>query len=167
MAETWNTPNETNADFRAKVSPKPISVYNGRVMRIAKHIYSPLVLVLSLGLMYLQVCSVICAFSNCSAPDTGRRAAPVEHGGHCHQEQPSSKQERPSGDQHQCPAHGSVVSILPSETIPTVVLHHAWLAAAEPVSSFEILFDGAGNRADRSGHFRSPPRRPLSTILRI
>ena len=77
---------------RFMVSPEPISIYNRRVMRIAKHTYSPLALVLSLGLMYSQVCNVICAFSNCSAPAPIREATTVEHGGHCHQKpQPSQK----------------------------------------------------------------------------
>ena len=151
--------------------------YNGRVMRIAKHTYfslvakytySPLVLVFSLGLMYSQVCNVICALSNCSAPATVRRAATVEPAGHCHQEQSPSQKDQPSDDQHECPAHASAVSILPSQTISTAVSHHAWqTAAAELVSSFDILFDFAGSGADRGGHFRSPPRRPLFTILRI
>jgi hypothetical protein len=122
--------------------------------------------------MYSQVCAVICAVSNCSAPVTGRRAATVEHGGHCHQNrpssQPSSQKEQPPEDQHKCPAHGSVASILPAETISTVVSHDAWrIAAAEGASSFDILFDLAGNGADRGGGFRPPPWRPLFTILRI
>jgi hypothetical protein len=141
-------------------------------MRIAKSTYSPLVLVLGLGLMYSQVCNVICAFSNCSAPATVRKSETVEHGGHCHQDpqssQPSSQKDQPPEDRHKCPQHGSAVSILPSETISTVVSHYAWQPeAAELVSSFDILFDLAGNRFDRGGRFRSPPQRPLFTILRI
>jgi hypothetical protein len=162
----------------AEVSRETISIYNGRVyMRVAKHTYSalvakhtysPLVLVLSLGLMYSQVCSVICAFSNCSAPATFTRAATVEHTGHCHQEQPSSQKDQPSGDQHRCPAHGPAVSILPSVTISTVVSQFAWqTAGAELVSSVDILFVLSGTGTDHGGHFRSPPRRPLFTILRI
>jgi hypothetical protein len=135
---------------------------------VAKRAYSLLVLVLSLGLMFLQVCNIICAFSDCSASAPARRAATVEQTGHCHQEHPSSQEERPSDGQHQCPAHGSAVSILPSQTISTTVSHHAWqTTATELVSSYDILFDTAGSRAACGGHFRSPPRRPLLTILRI
>jgi len=154
-----------------------VAEYNGHVMRIAKHTYSSLVarraysslvLVLGLGLVYSQVCSVICAFSNCSAPATFKKAATVEHTSHCHQNQPSSQKDRPSNDQHRCPAHGSAVSILPSETISTVVSHYAWqTAAAELVSLVDIPSDLAGSGTDCGGHFRSPPRRPLFTILRI
>jgi len=151
------------------------AIYNACVMHIAKHLYYPLALVLSLGLMYSQVCNVICAFSNCSTQAPVKRAATVEHGGHCHQKQPSSQTERqsshrdqPSGHQHRCPTHDSTASILPSETILTVVSYYAWQsAAAELVSSFDTPFNLAGNRADRAGHFRSPPRQPLFTILRI
>jgi hypothetical protein len=135
-------------------------------MLIAKRAYSMLVVVLSLGLMFSQVCNVICALSDCSAPATGRRPANIEQTGHCHQENTSSQQERPSDDQHQCPAHGSAVSI-PTGTISTTVSHHFWQSAAELVSSYDILLDITGNGAYRSGHFRSPPRRPLITILRI
>jgi len=144
-----------------------MSIYNCRVMRIAKHTYSPLALVLSLGLMYSQICNVICAFSNCSAPAPIREAATVEHGGHCHQKPQSSQKDQQPDRQHRCPAHDSAASILPSGTISSVVSHHAWQAAAELVSSPDNPFDLAGNVADRGGHFRSPPRRPLFTILRI
>ena len=144
-------------------------------MHIAKHTYYPLALVLSVGLMYSQVCNVICAFSNCSAPAPVNRAATVEHGGHCHQKQPSSQKEgpasqkdQPSDPQHRCPAHDSAASIPPSETISTVVSYYAWqTAAAELVSSFDTSFNFAGKGADRARHFRSPPRRQLFTILRI
>src|SRR5215475_15850602 len=127
---------DTQAPVAAAVSPEPGSIYNGRVMRIAKHIYSSLVLVLGLGLMCSQVCNVICAFSNCSASSIGIRATTVEHGGHCHQGRSSSQKDQPSEGQHKCPAHCSAVSILPSETISTVVSHYVWqTATAEHVSS--------------------------------
>src|SRR5262245_29736895 len=156
------------------ISPS-ISIYNGRDMHIAKHTYYPLALVISLVRMYSQVCNVSCAFSNCSAPAPVKRAETVEHSGHCHQEQPSSQKERPpshrdqpSDHHHRCPAHDSVASILPSETISTVVSYYAWqTAAAELVSSFDTSFNLTGTGADRAGRFRSPPRRPLLTILRI
>jgi hypothetical protein len=96
------------------------------------------------------------------------RATTVEHSGHCHQGRPSSQKDQPSEGQHECPAHGSAVSILPSETISTVVSHYVWqTAAAEHVSSLNVLFDLAGSVADRGGRFRSPPRIPLFAILRI
>jgi hypothetical protein len=137
-------------------------------MHIAKSAYSPLVLVLSLGLIYSQVCNVICAFSNCSTPATVTGAETVEQGGHCHQKRASSEKKQTPEDQHKCPAHGSSVSIQPSETISTVVSHYAWqILSPELVPSLDILFDLAGNGFDRGGHFRSPPRRPLFTILRI
>src|SRR5262245_64442860 len=152
-----------------------ISIYTGCVMHIAKHTYYPLALILSLGLMYSQVCNVICAFSNCSAPAPVKRAETVGNSGHCHQNQPSSQKERPpshrdqpSDHQHRCPAHDSAASILPSETISTVVSYYAWQdATAELVSSFDTPLNLTGNGADRAGRFRSPPRRPLCTILRI
>jgi hypothetical protein len=118
--------------------------------------------------MYSQVCNVICAFSNCSAPAAVRKSETVEHGAHCHQKRSSSQKKQSPEDQRKCPAHGLTLSILPSETISTVVSDDAWQAgAAELVSSFDILFDLAGNGSDRGGHFRSPPRPPQFTILRI
>jgi hypothetical protein len=137
-------------------------------MRIAKKAYSPLVLVLSLGLMYSQVCNVICAFSNCSAPVAVERAEKTEHGGHCHQNRTTTQKEQPPEDQHKCPAHGLTFSIPPSGTISTVVSDDArQTALAELVSSFDIVFDLAGKSPDRGGRFRSPPRWPQFTILRI
>jgi hypothetical protein len=127
-----------------------------------------MVLIFSLGLLYSQVCSVICSFSNCSARASVRKSPSVEHSGHCHQERPSSQQERPSDDSRSCPGHYSAASILPSGTISTAVSHHVWQAApSELVSSFEVLFDLAGSETDRVGHFRAPPRRPRFTVIRI
>jgi hypothetical protein len=81
---------------------------------------------------------------------------------------PAPQKDQPSDHQHRCPAHDSTASILPSETISTVVSYYAWqTAAAELVSSFDTSLNLAGNGADRARHFRSPPRRPLFTILRI
>jgi hypothetical protein len=166
-----NTGNDQDRLIPAEVLPESGSRYNGRVMRIAKSTYSQLILVLALGLMYSQVCNVICAFSNCSAPATTRITETVEHGGHCHQKrQSSTKEKAPPApeDKHTCPAHGSAVSILPSDTVSTVVSHYAWqIPVAELASSFDIPSDPAGNISDRGGHFRSPPRRPQFTILRI
>jgi hypothetical protein len=167
-----NTRNEPQQSDAAEVLPKTRSVYNGRVMRIAKKAYSPLVLVLSLGLMYSQVCNVICAFSNCSAPAAVRKSKTVEHGAHCHQKRKSSQQtsqkDQPPKDQHKCPAHVLTASIPPSETSSTVLSNDArQTALAEFVSSFEIVFDLAGKSPDHGGRFRSPPRWPQFTILRI
>src|SRR5262249_49309877 len=121
-------------------------------MRIAKYTYPPTVLIFSLGLLYSQVCGVICSFSGCSAWATERKAASVEHSGHCHQKRPSSQHEQPSDDSRSCPGHHSAASILPSETISTTVTHHAWQPApSELVSSFEVLFDLAGREAERDG----------------
>jgi len=53
-------------------------------MRIAKYTYPPTVLIFSLGLLYSQVCGVICSFSNCSTWTSVRKAPSVEHSGHCH-----------------------------------------------------------------------------------
>jgi hypothetical protein len=137
-------------------------------MRIAKYTYPPTVLIFSLGLLYSQVCGVICSISNCLKPTTVGRAASAEQAGHCHQHQPSSKQKQPSDNSHGCPGHHSAASILPVETISTAVSHHVWQPAPfELVSSFEVLFDLAGSRADRVGHFRAPPRRPHFTVIRI
>jgi len=119
-------------------------------------------------MLYSQVCGVICSVSDCSRPAPVRRAANVEHAGHCHHHQPSSQQKQPSDDTHSCPGHHSAALILPSETISTYVTHLAWQpAVAELISSLDVLFDLAGREADRDGHFRAPPRRPQFTALRI
>src|SRR5687767_12857735 len=126
----------------AKVFPESVSVYNAPVMRIANRTYSQLVLVLSLGLMYSQVCNVICAFSDCSTPASARKSEPPERGGHCHQKQAPSRKEQPQESKHECPAHDSAVSLPPSPTLSTVVSHYLWrIAAAELVCSFDIRLD--------------------------
>src|SRR5262245_1338309 len=137
-------------------------------MRLAKYTYPPTVLIFSLGLLYSQVCNVICSVSNCSMPSPVRKAANIEHSGHCHQKRQPSGQERPSDDSRSCPGHYSAASILPSETTSTVVKHHVWQpAAAEFGSSFEVLFDLTVSGTDCVCHFRAPPRRPHFTVIRI
>ena len=142
--------------------------YNGRVRRIAKYLYPPSVLIFGIGSLCSQVCGVICSISYCSASAPAPTAAKVGHTGHCHHDRSSSSKGRPSDDQHRCPAQDSATSILPSDTISTDISHHALqTAAAELVSSFDVLFDLVGSEAYRGGHFRSPPWRPQFTVLRI
>ncbi len=142
--------------------------YNNTAMRIAKYTYPTLALVFGVGLLYLQACGVICSVSNCSRPAPVRSAANAKHAGHCHQKRPSSQRKRSPDDSRDCPGHYSAVSIPPSETVSTVVSHLALQpAVAEPLSSFDVLFNLAGSRADRVSHFRSPPGRPQFTVLRI
>jgi hypothetical protein len=142
--------------------------YNSAVMRIAKYRYPPLVLIFSLGLLSSQMCGVICSISNCSASTPAPITAKVEQAGHCHRDRSSSSKGKSSDDQHRCPAHDSATSILPPDTISTDISHHALQpAAAELVSSFDVLLDLAGSEAYRGGHFRSPPWRPQFTVLRI
>jgi hypothetical protein len=137
-------------------------------MRIAKYTYPPLVLIFGLGLMYSQVCGVICSISNCSASAPAPTSAKIERGGHCHSDRSQSSKGRPSGDQHGCPAHDSATSILPSDSISTDISHHALPpAAAELVPSLDVLSDLARGEAYRGGRFRSPPWRPQFTVLRI
>jgi hypothetical protein len=135
-------------------------------MRIAKYTYPPLVLIFSLGLLWSQVCGVICSVSNCPAP--APTAAKIEQAGHCHRDRSPSSNGQSSDDQHRCPAHDSATSILPSDTISTDISHHALPpVAAELVPSLDVLFDLARGEAYRGGHFRSPPWRPQFTVLRI
>src|SRR5262249_30950737 len=115
-------------------------------MRIAKYTYPPLVLIFSLGLLYSQVCGVICSISNCSRPVGGRRAAKPKHAGTSHQPQPSSQKKQPSDNSPSSLAHHWAASMLPSETISTAVSHHILQpAAAELISSLDVLFDLAGS----------------------
>jgi hypothetical protein len=137
-------------------------------MHTSRYTYPLSVLIICLGLLPSQVCGVICSFSNCSASAPVRKAANIEQTGHCHQHRSSSRQDQPSNDSHKCPAHDSVNSILTPDTVSTAVsadiLHPA---VAELIPSFDVLFELTGIRADRSGHFRSPPHRPHFTVLRI
>jgi hypothetical protein len=137
-------------------------------MHTSRYTYPLSVLIICLGLLPSQVCGVICSISNCSASAPVKRAAKVEQTSHCHQHRSSSRQDQPSNDSHKCPAHDSVNSILTPDTVSTAVspdiLHPA---VAELIPSFDVLFELAGIRADRSGHFRSPPHRPHFTVLRV
>jgi hypothetical protein len=126
-----------------------------------------MVSVLSLGLLYSQVCNFICAVSNCSEPASVRKVAegPAPS---CHEELPSQQEKQPSGDPHKCPAHDPAVLFLQAGGISTALLHQSVPpTAAMPVPVYNIAFDLALSKTDQGSHFRSPPRQPQLTILRI
>jgi hypothetical protein len=126
-----------------------------------------MVSVLSLGLLYSQVCNFICAVSSCSEPASVRKVA-KEPAPSCHEEQPSQQEKQPSGDTHKCPAHDPAVLFLQAGAISTALLHQPVpLSTAMPVPLYNFAFNLALSKTDQGSHFRSPPRRPQLTILRI
>lgn len=137
-------------------------------MHLTKYMYSLMVLILGLGMLYSQVCGVICIFSRCSESGPVRVVANVEHTGHCHQDRSSSQPDPLPDDPHKCSEHNSTVSILPPGAVSVQVLHQVFqLATVEIVHSSGISLDIAGKRAGHGSHFRSPPHPPRFTVLRI
>jgi hypothetical protein len=153
---------------RQIVYPTRFDIYNNCLMHIAKYTYPLMIPILSLGLLYVQVCNIICVFSHCSVAVPIEKRANAGHPSHCHRDQPSQQQEQPSDKPQKCPSHNLAFSIPPPETISTALSHQLLQpATAELYSSIDISFSLAGSWGNQRSHFRSPPQRPQFTILRI
>ncbi|MGH9844053.1 MAG: hypothetical protein ACREEM_35430 [Blastocatellia bacterium] len=134
-------------------------------------------MILSWGLLYSQVCEILCASPACSVqsnvmPPLQNKPARKTESGHCPQHKSSSRETQPEpqrpGNSHDCNTHG-VVSMLPP---PAVMGLGGLHPSSQPDVIAAFVFAGfaldhqAGNPAERTV-FKSPPRRPLRSILRI
>ena len=128
--------------------------------------------VLSLGLLCLQVCSIACAFAPCFAQAKVEQPIQSKETGHCHQHESAPEDSRPQpqqpSDSHDCHTHDAVSSLPPTAGSGANGLNHSW----QPDWLAPFVFEGfpfdhlIGNLSEHTP-FRSPPRQPLRSILRI
>lgn len=137
-------------------------------MSVARHLYTlPVLLIIGVGLLCAQTCSVICGFSHCAAPLPVEK---VERGGktsHCHQHQSQPKEQ--DQDQSQgCSGHETAITVPPSGVTSATGLHQLLPPVlAELLSSIDASFIAPTGDFARGSPFRSPPRIPLRSVLRI
>lgn len=128
-------------------------------------------------LLYSPLCSLSCALNSC-AFSRAVSPAPDERSGHCHARLPghASSAPTPQGppapppptDSGNCPAHVDGVAALPSMLNANAGLQqNLQPEAAEPAIMAGLSFDLRGvMRADGTA-LRSPPARPINSVLRI
>ena len=137
-------------------------------MDVARHLYSLAVsLILSVGLLTSQVCSVVCASSKCISSATVKRSEQSQKTDHCHQHKPQPEPQQPGGS-HQCLTHDDVVSLQPTNQLLNIQsLQQIQPAVMEPSIPADLLFGHSTNEALKDRLFRSPPRSQRYSILRI
>jgi hypothetical protein len=128
--------------------------------------------ILTLGLMYSQVCNTVCVFAACS--DQAKVKQPVQNKevGHCHQHKSPSGDSQPEPPQpngsHDCKTHNAINSLLPVTIAGADWLHQSSQPDVIAPFVFAVLTleHLAGSSADITP-FRAPPKRPQRSILRI
>lgn len=131
--------------------------------------------ILSLGLLYSQVCNLACAFAACSDQAKFERPVQNKENGHCQHHETSAQSaqdsqpepQQPSGS-HDCNTHNTISSLLPVKIAGANWLHQS----SQPDVVVPFIFTGFSldhmiGGAAETIPFRSPPRRPQRSILRI
>jgi hypothetical protein len=122
-------------------------------------------LFLSLGVLCSQVCDTSCAFNGCASA----APAPVpEHGDtHCSQHDPESAPQK-NNDPAACQTHAEAAALKPSSASLAGSPHQPMPMPAAGLSFWgqQALDHPAGQLAG-TNPFRSPPARPLFSVLRI
>lgn len=124
---------------------------------------------LSAALLFMQLCSVVCAFSGCLAARNAPSSEQKDVSSHCHQAQPGANHhlpQPPKNNQHSCadhepavmlPIRNSLSAVVSPHLHPVVYEHFTIPLANQPMSDGIDIWDS----------FRSPPRIPQRSVLRI
>jgi len=131
--------------------------------------------ILSVGLLYSQVCNIACAFAACSDQAKVERPVQNKEDGHCHHHESSaqgaqgsqSEPQQPNGS-HDCNTHDTISSLPPVKVAAADWLYQF----SQPDVIAPIVFTGFSldhmiGSAAETIPFRAPPRRPQRSILRI
>jgi hypothetical protein len=137
-------------------------------MGVVRYLTIRLVLsILSIGLLYSQVCNVICFHSNRPESATIKSQKQSNNTSHCHQDQEQPKEEQQNRS-HDCPEHYDIVSIQPDSQITSDLIQQNFIQGFETAltaSSESLAYSAATAR--NSSLFRPPPHQSLHSILRI
>ncbi len=86
--------------------------YANNLMKTSRHTALVVSILFSIGLLCVQFCSSVCAFSMCAALPNNSPATPRQKSDHCHQHK--SEQKSPLPDRsHECQSHEIVFSVPP------------------------------------------------------
>jgi len=131
-------------------------------------------IVLTIGLSYSQVCDFTCALGKCEASARSNNREPVE-AGHCHQEGPgaeSGSASRPSSSpreqegERKCPGHIDASTLRPAGVVHAFPSHDRQDIHVLIARGFQAL---TGSYADSGVSNKEPPLRPppARAVLRI
>ena len=131
-----------------------------------------LTLGLALGLMYSQVCNIVCASSACPVQAKVEQPTQKKEVGHCHHRETTSKNSQPEPRQpagpHDCHTHDVVSSLPSSAVIGTDELQFS--SQPDVIASFVFAsfpLDHLASNLSEQIPLRSLPRIPLRSVLRI
>ncbi|HYP28117.1 MAG TPA: hypothetical protein VE262_15490 [Blastocatellia bacterium] len=132
-----------------------------------------MLIVLTIGLSYSQVCDFTCALGKCEAPASSNNREQAE-ADHCHQEGPGAESgsvPQPSSSQghkgeRECPGHIDASTLRPAGVLHAFTSHDRQEIHALIARGFQAL---SGSYADSGVSNKEPPLRPPPTrsVLRI
>jgi hypothetical protein len=128
--------------------------------------------ILTVGLMYSQVCNTACFFAACSQQGKVERSVPNKDAGSCHHHKsPAQNSEsgsrHPSGS-HDCNTHDTINSLLPITAAGVDWSHQSSQPGTiSPFAFASFSLDQLVGGAAEITPFRAPPRQPQRSILRI
>ena len=124
---------------------------------------------LSAALLFMQLCSAICVFSDCLATRTAPFAEQEDISNHCHQTQPAANHhlpQPPTNNQHNCADHEAAVMLPVRNSLSAVVSPHFPQVVYEPFTT-PLANQSVSDSIEIWDSLRSPPRIPQRSVLRI
>ena len=124
---------------------------------------------LSAALLFMQLCSAICVFSDCLATRTAPSTEQEDISNHCHQTQPAANHhlpQPPTNNQHYCAEHEAAVLLPVRNSLSAVVSLHFPQVVYEPFTT-PLANKSVSDRISIWDSLRSPPRIPQRSVLRI
>ena len=125
---------------------------------------------LSMGLLFIQFCGAVCAFSGCLAAHTAPSLKQEGVLSHCHQAQPDTDNQLPhppKNNQHSCTGHETAVMLPVRISLAAAVVSlHLQPVVPEPFI-IPPSSQSVSDSADIWDSLRSPPRILQRSVLRI
>jgi hypothetical protein len=122
---------------------------------------------LSAGLLFAQICNVVCLAVNCADEKNVVKETP-NTSSHCHNSQaPASQDPAPQHKSHNCQTHDLTVLPATSDSPSTISAQSDWQAAASLPALQSFVFSPSPMTRVWLSALRSPPRLPQRAVLRI
>lgn len=142
------------------------------VMPTAKHSTAALMSILvPVGLLALQVCSLNCSINFCSLSRARFTASETRQSSQCHH-QNSGSQDKPAAPQkrnnpHDCAGHLDAATFLRPGAPSFAGFDQHQRLLAEPAAAFNISLEDSAVGPASDASLRSPPARAVISALRI
>ena len=127
--------------------------------------------VLSMALVYSQLCAASCAVGACVLAKNAQASSKVQHSSHCHHHsQPASpdNDHRKGEGSSECHSNIDVIAALPHHNSIAAATTHSLDSFVAAMPGMPILyFDSGIEYSNGALPFRSPPKHALISVLRI